>query len=34
VMSALVDTAKARLAGDLKPATTGVPFGELSALFP
>jgi len=34
VMSALVDTAKAMLAGDLKPATTGVPFGELSALFP
>jgi 2-methylisocitrate lyase-like PEP mutase family enzyme len=33
VMSALVDTAKAMLAGDLKPATTGVPFGELSALF-
>jgi 2-methylisocitrate lyase-like PEP mutase family enzyme len=34
VMGALVDTANAMRAGDLKPATTGVPFGELSALFP
>ena len=33
-MSALVDSATAMLAGNLKPATTGVPFGELSALFP
>ncbi|HEY1728384.1 MAG TPA: isocitrate lyase/phosphoenolpyruvate mutase family protein [Candidatus Baltobacteraceae bacterium] len=33
-MSALVDSAKAMLAGNLKPATTGIPFGEISALFP
>jgi len=33
-MNALVESAKAMLKGDLKPATTGVSFGELTALFP
>lgn len=33
-MSAVVETAKAMRAGDLKPVTTGVPFGDLTALFP
>jgi 2-methylisocitrate lyase-like PEP mutase family enzyme len=32
-MQALVDTARAMRDGDLIPATRGVPFGELSALF-
>jgi 2-methylisocitrate lyase-like PEP mutase family enzyme len=33
-MSAVVETAKAMRSGDMKPVTTGVPFGELTALFP
>jgi 2-methylisocitrate lyase-like PEP mutase family enzyme len=33
-MSALVETANAMRNGDMKPVTAGIPFGELTALFP